>query len=137
MSADEAGRGRALLHRINEVWNARDLAGMLDTYAADAEIRKPGHPIVRGHAQIEPWLRGRLAALGEFRADFVYRASEGDWLCAEYDTRSHPPGGQPIHVRGAELFRMDADGRILQQRQYNYTVPEGASPMTLVPTPGA
>jgi ketosteroid isomerase-like protein len=138
MSADAVpGRGRALLARIGDAWNARDLAGMLDTYATDAVIVKPGHPVVSGHAEIEPWLRGRLGALGEFRADFVYRASEGDWLCVEYDTHSHPPGGEPVHVRGAELFLMDAAGRIRLQRQYNYTVAPGAFPMALEPTGGS
>jgi ketosteroid isomerase-like protein len=127
--------GRRLIAAVNAAWNGRDHAAMLDTYAADGVIVKPGHPVVRGHAEIDPWLHGRLAALGEFRACFVYRACEGEWLVAEYDTHVYGPDGGDAHTRGIELFRMAPDGRIAVQRQYNYAVPEGRAPMVLEPTP--
>jgi hypothetical protein len=124
-------QGRALVDEVNRVWNARDLMGMLQTYDEQATIVKPGHPVVQGHAQIAPWLRGRLDALGEFRARFVYRACDADFVVCEYDTVSHPPGGERTRVRGMEFFGMSPAGRITVQRQYNYVVLDGMEPWEL------
>lgn len=120
-------RAHDLIDRIMSAWNGPDREGILDTYAQDAVIEMPGAVRIEGREAIAPWLDDRLSALGTFRTRKVYRASEQDWVCVEYDTHYTPPGGDTeVQVRGGEIYRMDADGRIREQRQYNFTVPEGA-----------
>jgi uncharacterized protein (TIGR02246 family) len=118
-------RAHQLIESIMRSWNGPDLEGILDTYAADAVIEMPGAVRVEGREAIATWLEGRLAELGEFRTRKVYRASEGEWVCVEYDTHFTPPGGEEVHVRGGEIYRLDPDGRIREQRQYNFVVPPG------------
>jgi nuclear transport factor 2 (NTF2) superfamily protein len=116
-----------LIGKIMRAWNAPDRDGILDTYAEDAVIEMPGAVRVEGKAAIAPWLDGRMAELGEFRTSKVLRACEGDYVCVEYDTYFRPEGGEEVHVRGAEVYRMDGEGRIREQRQYNFVVPAGTT----------
>ncbi|MEA2330428.1 MAG: SnoaL-like domain [Thermoleophilaceae bacterium] len=117
--------GRALIDNIVRVWNARDREGILRTYADDAIIEMPGGARVEGREAIERWLDGRLAQLGDFRTNKVVRAAEGEWVCVEYETHFGPAGETPVHVRGAEVYRVSEDGLIREQRQYNFVVDPG------------
>jgi nuclear transport factor 2 (NTF2) superfamily protein len=127
----DTGRGHAIVAEIMRVWNGPDRDGILATYSDDAVIEMPGAVRVEGRDAIAAWLDGRLSELGAFRTRKEYRATEGDWVCVEYETAFRPAGRDEVRVRGAEVYRLDGDGRICVQRQYNYVVPPGSDPMDL------
>jgi nuclear transport factor 2 (NTF2) superfamily protein len=128
--ATATDRGHAIIAEIMRVWNGPDRDGILASYSDDAVIEMPGAVRVEGRAAITAWLDDRLAQLGEFSTVKHYRASEGDYVCVEYET-TFRSGGEQVRVRGAEVYRLDAADRICEQRQYNYVVAPDAAPMDL------
>ena len=113
---------------VEEMYNARDLDGLIDSYAEDAVMSVP---------EVE-------GALGGGRR-FEFVVGEGDLVVEEFHYRGTntrdprmrdgtivPPTGEHIEIMGIELFQL-RDGEIVRHDVFH---PTGAQ-LGLLPMPAA
>ena len=107
----------AIYAEFAQRFNARDLEGLLDLYAADAVfVRGPGDH-VSGRAAIRAALQSYLDTGGtiSFRTRHAVRHGDIALLSNEYTLQGTDRDGRPFTLTGktAEVLRLQPDGRWL------------------------
>jgi predicted ester cyclase len=120
---------RALLDRYVDRYNADDLDGVIDLYAADAtQIMPDGR--FDGREAIRERLAQELAAFSDVHHTVRSFVEEGDAFCDEWtfegthtaplrlpDGNELPPTGKRIEVNGMELVLV-RDGKVILNTLY-------------------
>src|SRR5262245_1379581 len=139
---------RELLDRYVELYNDGDLDGVLDLYAEDSVQGMPDG-IYKGKSAIHGRLAQELTAFTDVHHTVVSFVEEGDAFADEWtfagthsapfplpDGSELPATGTRIEIRGMEIVRVDADGKIVLNTLYYDNlavavqlglVPEGAT----------
>ena len=121
---------RELLDRYVERYNAGDLDGVIDLYAADAVQGMPDG-IFEGRSAIHDRLARELEAIPDVTHTVVSFVEQGDAFADEWTfvgTQTGPfllpngtvlpPTGKRVEVRGMEIVRVGPDGKIVLNTLY-------------------
>ena len=121
---------RQLLDRYVELYNAGDLDGVIDLYAEDSVQGMPDG-IFEGRTAIRERLAQELSAFTDVHHTVVSFIDQGDAFADEWtfagthsapfplpDGNELPATGNRIEIRGMEIVRVDADGKIVLNTLY-------------------
>jgi ketosteroid isomerase-like protein len=114
---DDRERKLASLQAILEGFNAHDLDAILEHFAEDCVLETPRgpDPCGRRFEGIEA-VRGGLAARFETIPDVSYESHgdfvDGDRGVSEWTLRGTTTDGEPLEVRGCDIWTFAPDGRI-------------------------
>jgi uncharacterized protein len=98
---------RAIVKRVEALFAAADVAGIMQGFTADAVARFGDFPELRGRAAIEAFIRARFARQRGYRLEKHLRMVQGsmignEWHASWTDARS----GKPMRGRGMEFWEM-------------------------------
>jgi len=125
-----ASTNRQLLDRYVDLYNAGDLDGVIDLYAADAVQGMPDG-VYTGRSAIRRRLAQELTAFTEVHHTVLSFVEQGDAFADEWmfagthtapfglpDGSQLPATGERVEMRGMEIVRVDADGKIVLNTLY-------------------
>jgi steroid delta-isomerase-like uncharacterized protein len=114
--------GTEVLRQITAAFNAHDLDAIMAFFADDCVFETPRGPEPHGRRLV-----GRDAVRSGFAARFdgipdVHYGDDSHWLCgdrgvSEWTLRGTQRNGEPIEVRGCDLFEF-ADGKISRKDSF-------------------
>jgi len=114
------GNAKAIVERGDELFNKRDVDGLLELYAPGAVFEGPGDMVAKGHAEIRRFIDGWLQGFPDCRLDVERHIVEGSTVVEIGVFRgTHtgvfptpmgdiPPTGK--HVDGSYIDIFDIDG---------------------------
>jgi steroid delta-isomerase-like uncharacterized protein len=121
---------RQLLDRYVELYNAGDLDGVIDLYAEDSVQGMPDG-VFEGKSEIRGRLAQELAAFTDILHTVRSFVDQGDAFADEWtfagthsapaalpDGSEVPATGRRIEIKGMEIVRVDADGKIVLNTLY-------------------
>ena len=126
-----------------EAWNAHDSAGV-GRYMADDAIYEDvalGR-VLHGPSEIASFVEEATRSSSDFRFESVSLFTVGndyanEWVMLGTNDRERPgvpATGRSFRVRGASVGRLDANGRIVENRDY-YNLAELLTQLGILPTP--
>jgi steroid delta-isomerase-like uncharacterized protein len=115
--------GTPALQAFLDAFNARDLDAIMSFFADDCVLDMPRGPApgggrrMVGKAQVREGLRSRLDGIPD-----LHYGDDRHWVCgdrgvSEWTLRGTQSSGEPIEVRGCDLFEF-ADGKISRKDSY-------------------
>ena len=121
---------RELLDRYVELYNAGDLDGVIDLYAEDSVQGMPDG-VFEGRAAIRERLAQELGAFTDVLHTVRSFVEQGEAFCDEWtfagthsapfplpDGSELPATGTRVEIKGMEIVRVDADGKIVLNTLY-------------------
>src|SRR5262245_38162897 len=121
---------RQLLDRYVELYNASDLDGVMDLYAEHSVQGMPDG-IFEGRSAIHERLAQELTAFTDVQHTVVSFVEQDDAFADEWtfagthsapfllpDGSELPATGKRVEIRGMEIVRVDADGKIVLNTLY-------------------
>jgi ketosteroid isomerase-like protein len=120
------GGPAAMVERLRQATNARDLDALVDCFDSDYVNETPAHPArdFRGRAQVRRNWEQIYAAIPDLRTEVVRCAVDGDTVWSEWEHRGTRPDGSPHLMRGVVIFGVAA-GRATWARFYLEPVEHG------------
>lgn len=113
---------RATLRAFLDAFNAHDLDAIMSFFADDCVFEMPRGPApggrrLVGKAQVREGIRSRLEGIPD-----VHYGDDRHWVCgdrgvSEWTIRGTQATGEPIEVRGCDLFEF-AGGRISRKDSF-------------------
>jgi ketosteroid isomerase-like protein len=96
---------RAMVRRLTEAVNARDLEALTSCFAADYRNETPAHPArgFRGRAQVRRNWEQIFAAVPDITAE-VRSIADEDTVWSEWEMRGTRRDGSPHLMRGVVIF---------------------------------
>lgn len=97
------------LNRLARAVNDHDLETVAGAFAEDYRNETPAHP-ARGFAgrdQVRTNWGRMFAAIPDLTADVSAHVVDGDTVWSEWEMRGTRPDGQPHHLRGVVVFRLE------------------------------
>jgi ketosteroid isomerase-like protein len=122
------GDPRGVIERLTAAQNAHELEAMLDCFQPDYRSEQPLFPsrTFQGVDQVRANWSALLAAIGDFRAEIVRSAVEGDSVFVELHWTGTKADGTRLDERGVIIAGI-RDERIAWARLYvDEVVPESA-----------
>jgi len=123
-------KNRQLLDRYVDLYNAGDLDGVLDLYAEDSVQGMPDG-VFEGKGAIRERLAQELAGFTDVRHTVRSFVEQGDAFCDEWtfagthsapfplpDGSELPATGRHVEIKGMEIVRVNADGKIVLNTLY-------------------
>jgi steroid delta-isomerase-like uncharacterized protein len=121
---------RELLDRYVELYNAGDLDGVIGLYAEDSVQGMPDG-VFKGKPAIRERLAQELEGFSEVHHTVRSFVEQGDAFCDEWtfagthsapfplpDGGELPATGKRVEIRGMEIVRVNADGKIVLNTLY-------------------
>jgi ketosteroid isomerase-like protein len=92
----------AVIKRLHQVMNRRDLEAMLECFDPDYDSYQPVHPAERfkGRDQVRKNWSAIFKAVPDFQAELLRTASEGDEAWSEWHWHGTRADGKVFDVRG-------------------------------------
>jgi ketosteroid isomerase-like protein len=111
------------LRRLLDAFNAHDLDAVMSFFTDDCVLETPRgeHPWgtrFKGREAVREGLSQRFRGLPD-----VHYAEDEHWVCGEHGVSrwlltGTTTGGEPVRVRGCDLFDLTADGRVRRKDSY-------------------
>jgi steroid delta-isomerase-like uncharacterized protein len=136
------GSDRAFFDTYLDAWNAHDGAAVARCMADDAVYEDVAlGRVLHGRSEIAAFVAEATKSSSDFRFETVSLFTAGcdyanEWIMTGTNDRELPgvpATGRSFHVRGASIGRLDASGRILENRDY-YNLAELLTQLGLLPT---
>ncbi len=125
LTFDEAKR---IVKRVEALFGAADIAGIMAGFTADAVVRFGDFPEMRGRDAIEAFIRARFARQKNYRLEKHLRMVMGDLIGNDWDAHwQDARTGKSMRGRGMEFWRM-RDGRIAHWDAVFNVWEEGGAP---------
>jgi ketosteroid isomerase-like protein len=101
----------AVIRRLQDATNARDIDAMVACFAPDYRNETPVHPArsFTGREQMRRNWTQILAAIPDVTAEVVASATSGDTVWTEWEHRGTRPDGSPHLMRGVIVFGVRQD----------------------------
>jgi ketosteroid isomerase-like protein len=117
--ARPVGDPRVVLDRLTAAQNAHDLEGMLGCFHADYHSEQPLFPsrTFQGIDQVRANWSALLEAIGDFHAETIRSAVDGDTVFVEIHWTGTKADGTPLDERGV-IIAGTRDDRIAWARLY-------------------
>lgn len=111
---------RDLVSRLAAALEAGDVDGLVDLYAEDAVLHHPLSPEpLQGRDAIRASEQELVDAFSDIEIEVARVLAEGDDLAAEVVVRAtHRETGRKVEAPCAWLFRLGADGKIVEEHDY-------------------
>jgi steroid delta-isomerase-like uncharacterized protein len=115
------------MKRYFEAWNGHDAEGVVAFMSADVVYEDIVMGVVhRGHDAIRSFAEETERFSDDYRFEIISEQASGDRYALEWEmtgtTRGDGPGTdsapEPYRVRGVSVGKLDADGRIRENRDY-------------------
>ena len=132
---------RTLFDAYLDAWNAHDSAAVASYMADDAVYEDVAlGRLLHGPAEIASFVDEATATSSDFRFEVVSLFAAGndyanEWIMLGTNDRGRPgvpATGRSFHVRGASIGKLDAQGRIVENRDY-YNLMELLAQLGLAP----
>jgi predicted ester cyclase len=115
-----AARNKANYLKAKAAFNAKDIAGCMQYYALDHQIKS--RKAEKGRHEIEQFLVGLHAAWDDIQVTVEHAVAEDDWVMGRSkSTATHtkplmgvPPTGKAVETTFWDLHRFDANGLIVE-----------------------
>ena len=106
-----------------EAWRQHDVDAIAALYAADCTHRSmPFRPVHEGRAAVADYVRWAFSTEETTEVRFGTPLVDGDLATVEYwATAVERDGAQPATLAGVGLLRFDADGLVVEARDYWHT----------------
>jgi ketosteroid isomerase-like protein len=116
---DGQDEATALITRLQDATNARDLEGIVACFAADYRNETPAHPErgFVGREQVRKNWQHILAAIPDLSTEVVRQSRDGDTVWTEWEHRGTRLDGSKHLMRGVVIFGV-ADGVAAWARFY-------------------
>ncbi|SRR5258705_13899817 len=111
------------LNELLEAFNAHDLDRIMEFFADDCVLETPRGPNpwgtrFEGRAAVREGLMARFQGLPD-----VHYGDDEHWACdghavSKWLLTGTTPDGQPVRVRGCDLFDLDAGGKVTRKDSY-------------------
>ena len=133
---------RNFLDRYLDAWNAHDPAAVARHMAASAIYEDVAlGRVLHGPSEIAKFVEEATRSSSDFRFEVVSLFTAGsnyanEWVMLgtnDRELRGVPATGRSFRVRGASIGRLDANGRIVENRDY-YSLAELLTELGLLPT---
>ncbi len=126
MSESVAPSPAAVLHRLRDATNARDIDALIGCFAPDYRNETPLHPArgFVGREQVRRNWTQIFASISDLSADITASAVSGDTVWSEWEHRGTRPDGTGHLMRGVIVFEV-ADGLITSARFFLEPVDPG------------
>ena len=133
---------RAFFDVYLDAWNAHDAAAVARHMADDAIYEDVAlGRVLHGPSEIASFVEEATRSSSDFRFEVVSLFAAGndyanEWVMAGTNDRERggvPATGRSFHVRGASIGRLDASGRIVENRDY-YNLAELLTQLGMQPT---
>lgn len=106
------------VERQVQAYNARDLQGFLEPYAADTRIEDgSGEEIMSGVKQMRQFYGDLFANSPDLHCDVLHRISLGDWVIDEEKVEGARAEGFPEEIHVAVAYRV-SNGQITFVRMF-------------------
>jgi steroid delta-isomerase len=108
------------IHRLYELIDTGDAAGVADLHAADAAYHRPGYEPRTGREAIF-WFyhRDRIIAAGQHRIEMAVADEAQVAVHGRFRGRLHD--GSAVDLRFADFFAFDRTGLIAERRTFYFT----------------
>ena len=112
----------AVLQAFLDAFNAHDVDAIMDFFTEDCVLELPRGPApggrrMEGKAQVREGIQSRLDGIPDARWSDDRHWVAGDRGVSEWTLSGTQRGGEPIQVRGCDLFEL-ADGRIRRKDSF-------------------
>jgi ketosteroid isomerase-like protein len=112
----------ALLRSILDAFNSHDLDAIMSFFAEDCVMEMPRGPApggrrLVGKEEVREGIRFRLEGIPDIHYGDDTHWAAGDRGVSEWTIRGTQASGEPIEVRGCDLFRF-ANGLIVRKDSY-------------------
>ena len=133
---------RAFLDGYLDAWNAHDAAAVARYMADDAIYEDVAlGRVLHGPSEIASFVEEATTSSSDFRFEVVSLFTAGNDYANEWvmlgtndrEGRGVPATGRSFRVRGASIGRLNANGRIVENRDY-YNVAELLTQLGMLPT---
>ena len=133
---------RAFFDAYLDAWNAHDAAGVARHMADDAIYEDVAlGRVLHGPAEIASFVEEATRSSSDFRFEVVSLFMAGtdyanEWVMVgtnDREVRGVPPTRRSFRVRGASIGKLDASGRIAENRDY-YNLAELLTQLGILPT---
>jgi len=133
---------RTFLDSYLASWNAHDSAAVARHMADDAIYEDVAlGRVLHGPSEIASFVEEATRSSSDFRFEVVSVFTAGNDYANEWvmlgtndrELRGVPATGRSFHVRGASIGRLDASGRIVENRDY-YNLAELLTQLGMLPT---
>ena len=134
---------RPFLDSYLAAWNAHDSAAVARHMADDAIYEDVAlGRVLHGPSEIASFVEEATRSSSDFRFESVSLLTVGadyanEWVMLGTNDRERlgvPATGRSFRVRGASIGRLDANGRIVENRDY-YNLAELLTQLGILPTP--
>jgi ketosteroid isomerase-like protein len=110
------------LERVLAAFNAHDLDAIMAFFSDDCVLETPRGPEpwgqrLEGREQVREGLAGRFAGIPDVHYGDDRHWVAGDRGCSEWLLTGTTTGGEPVEVRGCDLFEF-RDGEIIRKDSY-------------------
>ena len=114
--------GASMLQALLDAFNAHDADAVMSFFTDDCVMDMPRGPApggrrLVGKAQVREGIQSRFDGIPDVRYEDDRHWSCGDRAVSEWTLRGTQLNGEPIEVRGCDLFELD-DGRISRKDSY-------------------
>jgi steroid delta-isomerase-like uncharacterized protein len=125
-----------------DAWNAHDSAAVARHMADDAVYEDVAlGRVLHGPSEIVSFVEEATTSSSDFRFEVVSQFSAGNDYANEWvmhgtndrELRGVPATGRSFHVRGASIGKLDASGRIVENRDY-YNLAELLTQLGILPS---
>jgi steroid delta-isomerase-like uncharacterized protein len=133
---------RAFFDTYLDAWNAHDAAAVARCMADDAVYEDIAlGRVLHGPSEIAAFVKEATRSSSEFRFETVSLFTAGcdyanEWVMLgtnDRELRGVPATGRSFRVRGASIGKLNANGRIVENRDY-YNLAELLTQLGLLPT---
>ena len=134
---------RAFFDNYLGAWNAHDSAAVARYMAGDAIYEDVAlGRVLHGPSEIASFVEEATTSSSDFRFEVVSLFTAGNDYANEWvmlgtndrERRGVPATGRSFRVRGASIGRLDANGRIVENRDY-YNLAELLTQLGMLPAP--
>ena len=121
----------AITEKLIAAWNSTDINRIGDLYSADTRVQNPMAPdVLKGVDALKQFEGAMFSAFSDVKWKLVSAVQSGDAIAVEFQVLAKntaplqtpkgpiPATNRTVDVRGLSMMKLDAQGRICEERRY-------------------